>query len=528
MSIKRRLFSLVAATAVATTTVALAGVGTAHAAPGDVLGPLTMTPSSGNQASLIDFTTASGVKCPANTGAVQVIITGQTLTEDNPGIITGNTDYSLAQGPSNNVRVPGGVTMASVFSDNGITSPSGDYTFNLQCIDADSFAETGRFTVLTHWTATGGSFNGTYVAEAPAVATSTVLSGPTTSVAGDNVAITAAVTPSDATGSVQFKDGGVDLGAPVAVAGGTATYNSSSLAAGPHAFTAEFIPSGSFTASSSNTLNHTVSTVATTTTLVSNGPTAQFAAANFTATVSPATAGTVTFKEGAATLGAAPVSGGVAAFSTTSLSVGTHAVTAEFVPADAGQADPSTSNTVNHVVDAFTGASLAQTVTVTVPAGALTIVLDDVTGADGVVDLGTAVMDAAGEKLTASGEMDIVKITDTRAGDPGWVASGVVTNFANGTDEINGANLGWVPSVVSLSPNQQAAFAPGATAAAGFEMVPSATPPAGVGLKSSKTLGTAPDDSGNGTARLGAHLDLNIPTDVSAGLYSATLTLTVI
>lgn len=528
MSIKRRLFSLVAASAVATSTVVLAGIGTAEAAPGDVLGQLTMSPGTGNQASLIEFSTASGVKCPAGTGSIQVTITGQTLTEDNPGIITGNTDYSQAQGPSNNLRVSGGVTMASVFSDNGITSPSGDYTFHLQCIDGDSFAESGRFNILTHWTATGGAGNGTYVADNPAVATSTILSGPASSVAGENVALTAAVTPSGATGTVQFKDGGTDLGAPVVVAGGSATFNTSSLSAGAHSFTAQFIPSGSsYSGSTSNTLAHTVTTVSTSTVLVSNGPTAQYDAATFTATVSPSAAGSVAFIENGNTLGTAPVSGGVATFSTTSLAPGTHPVTATFTPANPGQVDGSSSAPVNHVVTAFAGASLSENIIVAVPSGALTMVLDD--GQDGNVDLGTAAMDAAGEKLVAEGDMDPVKITDTRAGDPGWVASGIVTNFSNGTDEVNGFNLGWTPSVVSLSANQAGAFVIGAPVAAGTEGTPSSTPSnSAVGLKASRTLGTAPDDSGNGTARLGAHLNLNIPTDVSAGTYAATLTLTVI
>lgn len=527
MNTKRRLLSLVAATAVVTTTLGVTALGTANAAPGDILGELTMTPATGNQASLIEFTTSTGVKCPANTGSVQVTITGQTLTEDNPGIITGNTDYSQVQGSNNNLRVSGGVTMASVFSDNGISSPSGTYTFHLQCLDADSFAETGRFNVATAWTATGGAGNGTYIASNPAVATSLVLSGPASSVAGSNVALTAAVTPAGATGTVQFKDGATNLGSPVAVSGGSATYNTSSLAAGAHSLTAEFIPSGSYGPSTSNTLSHTVSKISTSTALVSNGPTAQYASATFTATVSPSAAGTVTFTEGATTLGSAPVSGGVATFSTTSLTPGTHPVTASFVPADPGTVDPSTSNTVNHVVDAFSGASLSQNIVVEVPAGALTIVLDD--GFDGNVDLGTAVMDAAGEKLTATGAMDQVKITDTRAGDPGWVASGIVTDFSNGTDSVNGFNLGWTPSVVSLSANQQTAFVIGSAVAAGTEPTASSTPgdPL-VGLGASRTLGTALDDSGNGTARLGAALNLNIPTDVSAGTYAAVLTLTVI
>lgn len=529
MSIKRRLFSLVAASAVATTTAVLASTGAASAAPGDVLGPLVMTPANGNQSSLIDFTTQSGVKCPANTGSVQVTITGQTLTEANPGIITGNTDYSLAQGPSNNLKVPGGVTMASVFSDNGITTPSGDYTFHLQCIDGDSFAESGRFDIVTHWTATGGTGNGTYVADNPAVSTSTVLAGPTSAAAGANVTYTATLTPSGATGTVQFKDGAANLGAAQPVSGGVASFSTTSLSAGPHNITAQFIPTGSFGASSSNTITTTISTVSTSTTLVSNTPTQQAGNATFTATVSPDSAGTVSFVELGSpdvTLGSAPVNAGQAVFSTSALAPGTHNVKAVFTPANPGQVTGSESAPVAHVVESLPNA-VTENLTVSVPAGALTMVLND--GEDGNVDLGVAEMDAAGDKLTAEGDLDPVKVTDTRAGDPGWTVFGVVSNFSNGTDQINGFNLGWTPAFVSLSANQQAAFQNGAAVAAGTEGTPSSTPGNGaVGLKTARVLGQAPDNSGNGTAVLGAHLNLNIPTDVSDGTYAATLTLTVV
>src|SRR5262249_40262569 len=47
-----------------------------------------------------------------------------------------------------------------------------------------------------------------------------------------------------AAGSVQFKDGSSNLGAPVAVAGGTGSMSTSALAVGTHSLTAGFIPAG--------------------------------------------------------------------------------------------------------------------------------------------------------------------------------------------------------------------------------------------------------------------------------------------
>ncbi|MER6797623.1 Ig-like domain-containing protein [Amycolatopsis mediterranei] len=57
-----------------------------------------------------------------------------------------------------------------------------------------------------------------------------------------SVMLNASVTPAGAAGSIQFTDGGANLGSPVALAGGTASLSSSTLAVGAHTFTAKFVP----------------------------------------------------------------------------------------------------------------------------------------------------------------------------------------------------------------------------------------------------------------------------------------------
>ena len=73
-------------------------------------------------------------------------------------------------------------------------------------------------------------------------------------------------------------------------------------------------------------------TTSTTTALASSlNPSTVGASVNFTATVSPSAAsGTVTFKDGATTLGTGTLSGGVASFATSSLALGSHSLTAEY------------------------------------------------------------------------------------------------------------------------------------------------------------------------------------------------------
>ena len=54
------------------------------------------------------------------------------------------------------------------------------------------------------------------------------------------VTFTATVSPSTASGTVQFKDGAADLGSPVTLAGGVATFQTSSLSVGTHSITAVY------------------------------------------------------------------------------------------------------------------------------------------------------------------------------------------------------------------------------------------------------------------------------------------------
>ncbi len=170
--------------------------------------------------------------------------------------------------------------------------------------------------------------------------TSTSLgSSATPSAFGQSVTFIATVTatsPASGTpgGSVTFKDGAATLGSG-AVSGGTATFSTSSLAVGGHSITAVYAGDVNFTTSTSSGLSQTVNQGGTSTSLGSSAtPSAFGQSVTFTATVtatSPASGtpgGSVTFKDGAATLGSGAVSGGTATFSTSSLAVGGHTITA--------------------------------------------------------------------------------------------------------------------------------------------------------------------------------------------------------
>jgi len=521
VNLKKRLLSIAAAGALGAGLLVSLNVGAASAAPS--LGTLTLTPATGTSSTGLSASLSAA--CPGDsTGLVGYMGGGLPANTPNPGDVNSVVDpTSVIQGnrPAAQTFSLSG-TFADVFAANSVSTPRGSYTVRIACIGPDFFTETGEFTQTVNFTGQN------YATVVPAAPTTTVLSQNNASGAfGSSVTFTADATDGVA-GSVQFKDNGTNLGSAQAVnATGVATLTTSSLAVGSHPITAVFTPTNATThdPSTSNGVTYVVTSVGTSLGLVSNGPTAQYAPATFTATVSPVVAGTVTFNEGPTVLGTSPVNGsGVATFTSTSLSVGAHSVVAHFTPAVGSGADPADSAPVSHSVTAFSGVSLSENIIVEVPAGGLVMVLDDLQ--DGQVDLGVAQINAGGDLLTASGAMDPVKVTDTRAGDPGWTASGIVSDFTLGANAFNGYNLGWAPTVLSSSVNQ-VGIAAGPAVTAGTEGSATSVPsdPA-IGLESSRILAVAQDNAGNGTARLGAALSLNIPTDVPAGVYNATLTLT--
>ncbi|HEY6531002.1 MAG TPA: HtaA domain-containing protein [Acidimicrobiales bacterium] len=143
--------------------------------------------------------------------------------------------------------------------------------------------------------------------------------------------------------------------------------------------------------------------------------------------------------------------------------------------------------------------------------GGLTISVEDNT-----VVLPTPLPSTDATTLVTSGAINPVTVTDLRLANPGWNASGQVSDFTGSAGTIDGSKLGWTPSLTSASGGQTATA--GAAVAAGV----------GDGLKASSALGSAPAGAGRGTAIFGAGLELKPPTTTPPGVYTATLTLTVI
>jgi hypothetical protein len=171
--------------------------------------------------------------------------------------------------------------------------------------------------------------------------TTTVSSSVSAPVFGQSVMFTATVTPQSGggtpTGTVQFKIDGSNFGNPVPLSGGVAISNpTSSLSVTGHTITASYGGTSTF-APSSSSLGLTVKPANTTTTVAStSNPSASGQTVTFTASVSVqgpgagTPAGTVTFLDGPTTIGSGTLSGSAASFSTSSLGVGSHTITASY------------------------------------------------------------------------------------------------------------------------------------------------------------------------------------------------------
>jgi hypothetical protein len=155
---------------------------------------------------------------------------------------------------------------------------------------------------------------------------------------GQTVTFTAVVTsgvgaPPDGE-TVTFEQGSTVLGAG-ALGGGRTTFSTSTLGVGTKGVRAVYGGDSSFAASTSNAVSQVVSKASTTPILVSSLNPSKFGqSVTFTAMVKPqfsgTPTGTVTFKNGTATLATVALSGGIAKFTTSTLTAGTHSITAVY------------------------------------------------------------------------------------------------------------------------------------------------------------------------------------------------------
>ncbi|MFZ0251905.1 MAG: Ig-like domain repeat protein [Acidimicrobiales bacterium] len=196
------------------------------------------------------------------------------------------------------------------------------------------------------------------------IGTTTSVGAPSTSTYGQAVTLTATITPSqsasvDPSGTVTFDDFGTT---PIGSAGvsttdgvTTATLTTSSLGAGDHSITAVYGGDQTFTTSTSSTpALLSIAEAATTLTVGSSAnPSVIGQSVVFTATLSSSATGetgTIQFADNGTSIGSGTVSGGQATLQTSSLALGSHAITAVY-EGDDNFVGASSTNTISQVVN---------------------------------------------------------------------------------------------------------------------------------------------------------------------------------
>ncbi|MCA1008893.1 Ig-like domain-containing protein [Rhodococcus hoagii] len=274
------------------------------------------------------------------------------------------------------------------FKDNGTNIGNPVTVAGGQAILPHTFTTTGVHSITADFIAGSGFVNSSAPAQTVTVnaPTSTTLQAPTSATTGTPVTLSASVTPTNAAGTVQFKDNGTDIGTPVAVASGAASLPHTFTTGGAHAITAVFTGNAGFAGSTApaQTVNVSVPDVATSTTLTVPQTAQTNQSVTLSATVAPTpTSGTVQFKDGSTNIGA-PVAlvNGVATLPHSFASAGSPSITAEFSGStgfassvSAAQSvtvtepDVETSLSVTAPASATTGSSVDLTATVS-PSGA--------------------------------------------------------------------------------------------------------------------------------------------------------------
>jgi hypothetical protein len=289
---KKPLIRLVSGVVVAAVTagsaVLVSGVADATV-PEGTLGSLTIQPASGTDQELMSSTTSAPCPNDPNDTRAEQLLVGPVQTDgtapEATAVFPDSNPYPVTRINSSQFSKtqPFGqlfnTTLNSAATTRGKTLQTGEYHLTTRCLNSSGITVFGTFTgglifdTLTHYTvipSPGGTPTPVVPTPTPVgptptpvVPTPTPVGVPTpTPVAGATATTTmlnvirvplffgsvgfaipiARVTPFNAAGIVQFKDGATDLGGPVRVAGGFVFGGFFLLPAGPHTLTAEFIP----------------------------------------------------------------------------------------------------------------------------------------------------------------------------------------------------------------------------------------------------------------------------------------------
>jgi len=450
-----------------------------------------------------------------------VILATTTLTLAGPATpVNAGSTFAMTASLSNNGVAPtgtltlhnGGVTIATL-------SPTADGTFSFSNLslgvgtyqltavysgDANNAAATSApFTIIVQLTPTTTSLSSSV--------------NPVT--LGQSVTFTATVsggTPRP-TGTIEFLDGTTVLGSSTANASGTATFAISTLTFGAHSITAVYAGDTDHAVSTSSVLSERVVEAATASLSSSVNPSIFGVNVTFTVKItgvgSLIPGGTVTFSDGASTLGTATLNGaGTASLQTSALAVGSHSISVSY----SGDTNYSTTSAalIQTVQSAATQISLTASANPAIYGTPLTLTAT-VTGNGGVVGTGSVTFTDAGTSIGTS----LLNANGVASLSLSTLAPGTHTVVANygGDSNINASSS--TPLIVTVKQLTQVALASSANPTSTLSpLVLTATVTnSGVGVATGTvTFTDGSTDLGTATLNASGVATLSIPS-LSAG-----------
>jgi unsaturated chondroitin disaccharide hydrolase len=255
------------------------------------------------------------------------------VSSANPSAFGQSVTFTAAVHPATSATPTGTITFKDGTATLGTVSlASSTASFTTATLAAQSHSITAVYSGNTNFGASTSPILTQSIAKA---ATSIILSAsPSASRFGQPVAFYAAVksaTSGTPSGTVTFKDGTKVIGTGT-LSLGHAKIATLNLTVGTHSLTAVYNGDANFAGSMSAVLNFVTSKAATSTTIASSlNPSKTGSAVTFTATVKSSTTstptGSATFKDGATILATVTLTSGKAAFTTSTLAAGSHAIT---------------------------------------------------------------------------------------------------------------------------------------------------------------------------------------------------------
>jgi hypothetical protein len=472
--------------------------------------------------------------------------------------ITGNTAGSTVGGITAGPFTAGASnTLRNFATAQGLSAGLGDGLYYIELVCRQAIQSAALRVFVGAFAIAGGIVTVLEPPVTPVTPTTVTVTSATPAAGAGNApaTFTATVTPSAATGTVQFTVDGVNLGAPVTVAGGVVTSPATGLlTAGTHVVVASFTGGSGYGNSTSAGFAYTVNIPAppsTTNLVLSTAVTVYGSPVDATAVVTStpiASAGTIVFQVNGANFGApVPVSASGVATTTFNLPIGTYAVTAVFSGATIAGVAVGSSTSPAAPLQVLPGGDNfgdVQFIRTTVPPGTLLISTPYTEASP--LDLGPMALNASATEYSSSAPFLGIQVTDSRPGNLPYTLSAIaspLTKFGVAAPSVNevisAQNVGLTNVALTSTNSTPNSFlggvAPGGSTSGrnftGFQNPPAAhvqsTDVGTLGLGgTSKVVLHA--NNGLGVTVTSGTLTITAPGNTLDGLYTGTLTFTII